>query len=81
MVRIFSLVWTLMIALFTTGLSFFYIRGVTRGFPFSFAKEVTDSYGAGHLEINQFSIALDLLFWWLIFSVLWIVIKNYIIEV
>ena len=83
MIRIFYLIWTLISSLLTTGLSFFYIRNeVSRGFPFSFAKEVLGQGGGQGIsfEFKTFVVAFDIIFWWLIFSVLLVIIKNYIFE-
>lgn len=74
--------WTLLAAVITTGISFFYVRDEVRhGFPFSFA---TDSYGAdGTLgyDINYFSVVFDVLVWWVLFSLVWVIVKNYVLEV
>ena len=78
MIRVLSLIWTLFLALIVTGISFFYIRGNARGFPFTFSKEISDQ--VGKFDFNVWSIALDVVFWWLLFSILWIVLKNYIFE-
>ncbi|HEX7456194.1 MAG TPA: hypothetical protein VF303_01885 [Candidatus Nanoarchaeia archaeon] len=80
MIRILSLLWTLVIALIVTGISFFYIRGEARGFPFTFSKGTANQISINGLEINIWSVILDVIFWWLIFSILWIVLKNYIFE-
>lgn len=80
MIRILSLLWTLILALVVTGVSFFYIRGDARGFPFSFSKEVVDASGYASFDLNIWSLALDLVFWWLLFSMVWIILKNYIFE-
>ena len=80
MIRIYSLFWTLLVAVFITGLSFFYIRGDLRGFPFTFSKQVIYQVDGNRFEFNVWSAALDVIFWWLIFSILWIILKNYIFE-
>ncbi len=81
MLRILSLLWTLMIALIVTGISFFYVRGESRGFPFTFSHEnIEQVNGTSSLNINYWSVVLDIVFWWLMFSVVWIILKNYIFE-
>ena len=84
MVRVLSLLWTFVLAALVTAVSFFYIRGgVDRGFPFSFAKDTlgtTDGNTIYTFSYNYWLLAFDLIIWWLLFSVLWIIIKNYILE-
>jgi hypothetical protein len=67
-----------------TAVSFFYIRGgVDRGFPFTFAKEtpvVVDGNTDLVFSYNYWLLAFDVIIWWLLFSVLWIIVKNYILE-
>lgn len=81
MVRIFSLIWTLILSLLVTAISFFYIREEKVGFPFSFA---TDTEGQGFagtgIEINFWSLILDIIFWWFLFSILWLILKNYVFD-
>ncbi|MEX0622144.1 MAG: hypothetical protein WD187_04135 [Candidatus Woykebacteria bacterium] len=79
MIRVLSLLWTLVLALATTGVSFFYIRGEMHGFPFTFARDTLGQSGS-KLDINFWSVVLDVVFWWLIFSIVWIILKNYIFE-
>ncbi|OGM57329.1 hypothetical protein A3A50_00895 [Candidatus Woesebacteria bacterium RIFCSPLOWO2_01_FULL_38_20] len=83
MIKVFYLIWSLLLALPITMLSFFYLRnGNLRGFPFSFAKEITIEASEGHRSLN-FNIwigLLDLFFWWLVFSILLVVVKNYVLE-
>jgi ribose/xylose/arabinose/galactoside ABC-type transport system permease subunit len=79
MIRVLSLLWTLALSLVVTGISFFYIRGAARGFPFSFSQEVAGQ-GSSNLQFNSLSLIFDIVFWWLLFSVLWIILKNYIFE-
>jgi uncharacterized BrkB/YihY/UPF0761 family membrane protein len=79
MLRVLSLLWTLMLSLVVTGVSFFYVRGENHGFPFTFSRGVTDQ-GTESLQFNAWSVVLDVLFWWFLFSVLWIILKNYIFE-
>lgn len=76
MLRIFSLLWTLLISLIVCGGSYFYIRGEARGFPFSFLKEME----TGNFHISFWFLIADIIIWWLIFSVLWIILKNYVFE-
>ncbi|OGY25495.1 MAG: hypothetical protein A2Z11_03650 [Candidatus Woykebacteria bacterium RBG_16_43_9] len=80
MIRVLYLLWTLVLAIIITGISFFYIRGETRGFPFTFTKGTAEQISANGVDINIWSVALDVIFWWLIFSILWIILKNYIFE-
>ncbi|OGY26606.1 MAG: hypothetical protein A2Z24_02185 [Candidatus Woykebacteria bacterium RBG_16_44_10] len=80
MIRVLSLLWTLILAFIVTGISFFYVRGDTRGFPFSFSKEIVDQGSVGSLHFTVGSLVLDAIFWWFLFSVLWIILKNYIFE-
>jgi uncharacterized BrkB/YihY/UPF0761 family membrane protein len=79
MIRVLLLLWTLALSLVVTGISFFYIRGEARGFPFAFSREIADQ-GSGSLRFNSLSLILDIVFWWLLFSILWIILKNYIFE-
>lgn len=82
MVRVLSLVWTLVAALLITGLSFFYItNNSNHGYPFTFAKDITETSGLQGLLVNYWSAALDALIWWFLFSILWIILKNYILQV
>jgi hypothetical protein len=79
MIRAFSLLWTLIVAVAITALSFYYINGETRGFPFAFAREVEVGGYLG-FEYNTWTLIFDLIFWWLLFSILWVVVKNYIFD-
>lgn len=82
MIRVFSLLWTLILAAIVTGISFFYLRGELRGFPFSFANGTIDyNTGTRDFDFNFWLLGLDLIIWWLIFSILWIILKNYVFEV
>jgi hypothetical protein len=56
------------------------MRGEARGFPFSFSKGTAEQISTNGVDINAWSVILDVIFWWLIFSVLWIILKNYIFE-
>lgn len=81
MVRVLSLLWTLFLAFITTAVSFFYIREETRhGFPFTFAKDVFEADGQVGYNINFFSVFLNVLVWWVLFSLVWLIVKNYILE-
>ncbi len=81
MVRVISLVWALALSVAITSVSFFYIRDdFKHGFPFSFARDQISSYGTTTYSINYWSVAFDILIWWLLFSLLWIIVKNYILE-
>ncbi len=82
MMKALSLLWTLLLSLIVTGISFFYIRdGVRHGYPFSYAKDAVNPDGSLGYNINIFSIIFDVLIWWLLFSLVWLVIRNYILEV
>ncbi len=82
MLRVFYLFWTLIAALLVTAISFFYISGDKHGFPFSFATEVKDSVGGGEilLKFNTWTLIFDILFWWFLFSILLIIVRNYVFE-
>lgn len=81
MVRVLSLVWTLLLSLSITLVSFFYVRDeIKHGFPFSFAKDNLNGDGTSSFSINYWSIAFDVFVWWLLFSLLWIIVKNYVLE-
>ena len=83
MLRVLYLFWTLIAALLVTGLSFFYISGEAKhGFPFTFATEVKDGVSGGEilLKFNSWSLVLDIMFWWILFSILLIIVKNYVFE-
>ncbi len=88
MIKISSLLWSLLAGLIVSSVSYFYItREGSHGFPFRFVQEATQSASAtldigakGYEKINfSFLVfALDLLFWWLLFSIVLVVIKNYV---
>jgi len=82
MVRILSLLWTFVASFVASSVSFFYIRadGTKHGFPFSFAKEVATD-GSIQIQYSLWSYVFDVVFWWFLFSILMIVIKNYVLEV
>lgn len=81
MVRVLSLLWTFVLSWLVTGVSFFYIRDeVKHGFPFSFASDDINIAGNIYYKVNIWSVLLDVIVWWLLFSVLWIIIKNYVLE-
>lgn len=81
MVRVLSLVWTFFLALAVTAVSFFYIVGADKhGFPFWFARDSVSADGTSSLAVNYVSILLDTLVWWFLFSLTWLVIKNYVLE-
>ncbi len=81
MVRVLSLLWTFGLAILTTALSFFYIQSEFRhGFPFTFATEIVASDGTLAYKVNYWLIALDIFVWWLLFSMVWIIVRNYILE-
>ena len=83
MLRVLYLFWTLIAALLVTGLSFFYISGEAKhGLPLTFAAEVKDGVSGGEilLKLNSWSLVLDVIFWWILFSILLIIVKNYVFE-
>ena len=90
MIKVSSLLWSFLASLISSGLSYFYINALgSHGFPFKFAQEATQSASASletgvkAVEKVKFSFwifALDLLFWWLLFSILLVVIRNYVFE-
>lgn len=83
MLRVFYLFWTLIASLLVTGFSFFYISGeVKHGFPFSFASNLDNGVVGGEiiLKFNVWSLVLDIVFWWFLFSILLIIVKNYVFE-
>ena len=81
MIRISSLIWTLILSLAISGLGFFFIKEGMRGFPLAFAKEVENSGLAGTgFEGNIWILIIDIVFWWFVFSVLWIILKNYVFD-
>jgi ribose/xylose/arabinose/galactoside ABC-type transport system permease subunit len=81
MIRISSLIWTLILSLIVTGISFFYIRGETRGFPFSFSKEIGEGgFAESGFEVSSWSLVFDIVFWWFLFSIVWIILKNYVFD-
>lgn len=81
MIRIFTLLWTLLAAVVATGIGFFYINGEARGFPLSFARLYVDSEtGVGSLSFNYLILIIDIVFWWLVFSILVVVLKNYVFD-
>lgn len=81
MIRISSLIWTLILSLAVSGLGFFYIREEMRGFPLAFAEEVEGSglVGSG-FDANIWILLIDIVFWWFVFSILWIILKNYVFD-
>lgn len=90
MIKISSLLYSLLAGLSVSGLSYFYINSTgSHGFPLRFAQEATQSASAsletsgGGVEKIDFSwllFGLDLLFWWLLFSILLVVVKNYVFD-
>jgi uncharacterized ion transporter superfamily protein YfcC len=72
-----------------SGLSYFYVSGsLGHGFPFHFAQEASQSASAAlmassalpKVDFNFLVFGLDLLFWWLLFSMLLVIIKNYVFD-
>lgn len=93
MIKIFYLLWTFLFSVLVTSLSYFYSRdGLTHGFPFTFAKDilVNNTYNEAILNsqnvtvvkgvINYWLFSFDIIFWWLLFSILLVMVKNYVLE-
>ncbi len=81
MVRVLSLLWTFVLAVLITAVSFFYTRGdLVRGFPFSFVSETVTANAEISYSFNYWLLFFDLFIWWVLFSILWIIIKNYVLE-
>ena len=83
MLRVFYLFWTLVVSLLVTSFSFFYVsEEIKHGFPFTFAKSVENGVNGGEilLKFNVWTLLFDILFWWLLFSILLIIVKNYVFE-
>ena len=81
MIRALSLLWTLLLSTVITGISFFYVREETRhGFPLTFAKDSFGSDGSLGYDFNYFSVVFNLLIWWVLFSLVWVIVKNYVLE-
>lgn len=82
MIRALSLIWTLTLSIAVTAVSFFYVREDTKhGFPFSFARNEIAPDGSIEYMFNYWSVFFDILIWWLLFSLVWIIVKNYVLEV
>ncbi|MEX0617302.1 MAG: hypothetical protein WD231_05920 [Candidatus Woykebacteria bacterium] len=83
MIRVFYLFWTLIASFLVTGFSYFYVSSQgAHGFPFSFATEVEDGIVGGEivLKFKVWMLVFDLLFWWILFSILLVIVKNYVFE-
>lgn len=93
MIKVFYLLWTFLAAVLVTSLSYFYIKGnLTHGFPFAFAKDTLVNKNFNDLVmttpdttiikgvINGWVFALDVFFWWILFSILLVMVKNYVLE-
>lgn len=84
MVRVLSLLWTLLSSVGVTALSFYYVSEtaaeVRHGFPFSYARETVNSFGEEVVRFNYVSIIIDVVIWWVLFSLIWLIIKNYVLE-
>jgi hypothetical protein len=90
MIKVSLLLWTLLTGLITSGVSYFYVSdSLGHGFPFHFAQEATRSASAAitisekalpKVDFNFLIFSLDLLFWWLLFSILLVIIKNYVFD-
>lgn len=90
MIKISALLWSFLAALIISGLSFFYVNNVGgHGFPFRFAQEASQSASASFevgsqafakVGFNYWIFTIDLLFWWLLFSILLVILRNYIFE-
>lgn len=88
MIKISYLFWTLLASLFTTLLSYFYIADASlHGYPFAYYHLVEKSDTISNMLIGQYKgnvnyiiLGVDILFWWLIFSTLLVIVKNYIFD-
>lgn len=90
MIKISALLWSFLLALVVSGISYFYVTSnLGHGFPFHFAQEATQSASATlstlekalpKVSFNIWVFSLDLLFWWLLFSILLVIIKNYVFD-
>ena len=75
MIKVFYLFWTLLVAIAVTLVSFFYMqKGFLRGFPLGFYNTERQN------SFIVLSFAVDLIFWWILFSILLVIIKNYIFD-
>lgn len=90
MIKISSLIYSLLAGLIVSALSYFYITNEgSHGFPFRFVQEATQSASASleagtkaffKISFNPWVFALDLFFWWLLFSILMVVVVNYVFD-
>lgn len=100
MVKVSYLFWTLLVALVTSGLSYFYVRAENfqafHGYPLWFYKNLSLPLGGGGLDgslvasslqrginpdyFNWLLFSADLIFWWLIFSILLVILMNYVFD-
>lgn len=88
MIKISYLFWTLLLSILTSLLSYFYVREANlHGYPFAYFKLKEAAGTAGNQLIGQFAqdfnylvFGLDLFFWWLIFSTLLVIVKNYVLD-
>jgi hypothetical protein len=97
MIKIAYLFWTFLLAVLTTGFSYFFVRydqeGILHGYPLWFYKNLTPTIGGGNqalsqgissrvdlMDLNYFLFAVDVVFWWLIFSILLVILVNYVFD-
>lgn len=93
MIKVSYLIWTFLSAVLVSSLSYFYTKdGLTHGFPFTIATDrvVNNTYNGVIIrpediqivkeDINFWLFALDVLFWWILFSILLVMVKNYVFE-
>lgn len=76
MIRVGSLLWSLIVAVAVSGLSLFYTQNNKAGYPFAAIYQTE----TGESIFNWTVFFADLIFWWLIFSILLVVVKNYLID-
>ena len=88
MIKVVYLFWSLLIGLFTTLLSYFYVRDESLyGYPLVYFRIIESAETTSNQLIGQslgkFSylvFLLDLIFWWLILSAVLVIVKNYILD-
>lgn len=88
MIKVNYLFWTFLIGLLASLLSYFYPQGSgLHGYPLTYYRLVESQstisnqlVGKWEGNFNTLIFALDLLFWWLIFSTLLVIVKNYVLD-